>query len=121
MPTSGIPRAVEIRIDHLLTHTAGFPEEVPDTAEDDIVGDLWLAAAHTRLLFEPGSSWAYSNIGDGVLGAVFERTTGRSFADTVEEVVLNPAGMAETSFTELQPTRSAIGHVSGVDRQVSGK
>ena len=114
VPGSGIPRAPEIRIEHLLTHTAGFPEEAPDTREDDIVGDQWLAAARSRLLFEPGTGWAYSNIGYGVLGAVIERTAGRSFADVVEELVLDPAGMTETRLGEAQPARSAIGYVGGI-------
>jgi CubicO group peptidase (beta-lactamase class C family) len=110
LPGSGIPAATKIRVEHLLTHTAGFPEEALDTGEDDIVGDHWLAAARTGLLFEPGTDWAYSNIGYGVLGAVIERTTGRSFADMVQELVLGPSRMTETDVRGLQPTQSAIGY-----------
>jgi D-alanyl-D-alanine carboxypeptidase len=114
VPLSGIPRAADIRIEHLLNHTAGFPEEAPDAGEDDVAGDQWLAAARTRLLFEPGADWAYSNIGYGVLGAVIERTAGRPFADVVEELVLDPAGMTETRLRESQPARSAIGYVGRI-------
>ena len=114
VPESGIPRAADIRIEHLLNHTAGFPEEAPDAGEDDVAGDQWLAAARTRLLFEPGADWAYSNIGYGVLGAVIERTAERPFADVVEELVLDPAGMTETRLRESQPARSAIGYVGGI-------
>jgi CubicO group peptidase (beta-lactamase class C family) len=117
LPESGIPRATGIRIEHLLTHTAGLPEEAPDDVEDDVVGDQWIAAARTPLLFEPGTGWAYSNIGYGVLGAVIEWTSGRSFADVVEELVLEPAGMTETRLREARPDRSAIGYENGGDER----
>ena len=111
LPGSGIPRAPEIRIEHLLSHTAGFPEEAPETGIDDVLGDHWVAAARTRLLFDPGTSWAYSNIGYGVLGAVMERVAGQPFAETVEDLVLVPAGMTETRLRDERPDRSAIGYV----------
>jgi len=110
IPNSGIPHAGDILIEHLLTHTAGFPEEAPDD-EDDVVGEQWLANARTPLLFEPGTGWAYSNIGYGVLGAVMEQATGRPFADAVEELVLDPAGMTETRLREAKPPASATGYV----------
>jgi CubicO group peptidase (beta-lactamase class C family) len=119
----GIRYASEITIDHLLTHTAGLIEQGPDTEEDDVVGGHWLAAARTTPLFRPGMGWAYSNVGYGVLGAIIESTTGHSFADVVEELVLAPAGMTETILREVSPDRSAIGYVSGtaaIDDQAVG-
>jgi CubicO group peptidase (beta-lactamase class C family) len=45
------------------------------------------------LLFEPGTSEAYSNTGYVALGAIIEAVTGRSYYDVIEDYVYKPAGM----------------------------
>lgn len=97
LPDSGIEAASEIRIEQLLAHRGGFPEE---TVNDGTDSDSWLAAARVPLQFRPGTAWAYSNVGYALLGAVIEHVTGRSYYEIVDALVFSPAGMAATAFDD---------------------
>jgi len=48
--------------------------------------------------FPPGSCWQYSNAGINTLGRIIEVMSGRSFADFLQERVLDPCGMRDTTF-----------------------
>lgn len=48
------------------------------------------------LLFEPGTSQAYSNGGYVLLGAIIEQASGQSYHDYLREHVFKPAGMTNT-------------------------
>jgi CubicO group peptidase (beta-lactamase class C family) len=50
------------------------------------------------LVKEPGSSFAYSNVGFNLLELVIEKVTGRDFAKYMKEEVLLPLGMEEADF-----------------------
>jgi CubicO group peptidase (beta-lactamase class C family) len=47
---------------------------------------------------QPGEQWRY-NTGAQVLGAVLERTTGKSLEAVLHERILGPLGMSDTAFT----------------------
>jgi CubicO group peptidase (beta-lactamase class C family) len=100
--------ARKIRIEHLLTHTAGlgsyFTPRFTKSSRallrsvDDMMA---LAAADETPLFEPGTSWRYSNTGFLALGKVVECVTGSSYHDVVRENVCAPARMENTECYEL--------------------
>ena len=116
-----------MRVWHLFTHmsglTYGFLNAHPVDAlyraggfEWGTPPDLDLAGVCDRLatfplLFQPGTEWNYGYSND-VLGRVVEVATGRPFADVVQDTVLDPLGMTETTWfvpeTEPRPTRGAV-------------
>lgn len=49
-------------------------------------------------------SWMYSNLGYGLMTLVIERVTGASFAQFVQDRILNPLGMTFTAVGESQVT-----------------
>mgnify|MGYP001812066256 CR=1 FL=1 len=67
--------AEKIRIEHLLTHTAGlggyFSEAFWEASRDRFrtVDEMMELASEETLQFEPGTRWSYSNTGMLVLGA----------------------------------------------------
>ena len=85
-----------------LSHTGGFPFETKVSAALGWNGaPLRVAAAAgaaTPLLFEPGTSWKYSNAGIDVAGAVLERVTGEKIEKHLQRVFFRPLGMKDTTF-----------------------
>lgn len=87
-----------ITVAQLLSHASGlqregdfgywFTADFPDNAA--LLGYL----TDSTLRSEPGTSLHYSNVGYAVLGQLVEQTTGKSFAEALEEGVLAPLGMA---------------------------
>ncbi len=76
------------RIEHVLFHTAGLAAAAVVTG--DVDADL---ARHGPARREPGRVVVPSRLGDEVLAAVVERTTGRPFGRYVEENLLAPLGV----------------------------
>ena len=112
----------KITLHHLLSHTSGLPA-LPTThyamlrslARDDSIDARklrrfgldpdhppldsyeqvldFLATARYRMLGPPGRYFCYANEAFGLLGAVIERLSGRTYESYLEEEVLRPAGM----------------------------
>jgi CubicO group peptidase (beta-lactamase class C family) len=117
------PATRQLRIWHLLTHTAGLtygfhyahpvdelyraagfewtPPEGRDLAE---CCDLW---AGLPLLFEPGSEWNYSVASD-VLGRVVEVAGGQPLDRYFAERIFGPLGMADTGFWVEEPAHGEL-------------
>lgn len=70
--TSGIPNPIPLRWAHLVEEDQGFDE---NTALDRVLRD------NPGLDFEPGTKYAYSNIGYWLLGKIIEQATEQSYVD----------------------------------------
>jgi CubicO group peptidase (beta-lactamase class C family) len=106
-----IPATFEqpITMRHLMTHTPGF--------EDYVLGLFAHKADELRPLEEvlrtqmpvrvlpPGVIASYSNHGTGIAGDVVERVTGQSWADYVEQRILEPLGMKHTLVRQPVPEK----------------
>lgn len=102
LPTS-FDKPITMR--HLLTHTAGFEDELAGliTAPGGDAVSLRNAVAidPPAQIFEPGSTPAYSNYSNGLAAYVAERVTGIPFEDLVQQRIFDPLGM--TTATMAQP------------------
>jgi CubicO group peptidase (beta-lactamase class C family) len=115
--------ARKITVHQLLTHTSGlgdyFNEEYERMSKDRLraVRDYFPLFVQKPLLFEPGSSWSYSNAGFMVLGAIIEKVSGEDYFTYEQRHVWAPAGMRDTGAFELDhdTPNLAIGytHVPG--------
>lgn len=84
-----------ITIHNLLTHTAGLTANLD--LRDKNLAD-WLAI--TVLESNPGESFRYSNAGYHILSKIIEQVSGHSYVDYLEQAILNPLGMRQTSIQD---------------------
>ncbi|MGK5039998.1 serine hydrolase domain-containing protein [Janthinobacterium sp. GB1R12] len=100
-----------VRIRHLLAHTSGLDnvrfwqafslQPAPDTPlAEAFDGGGNLLRVRTR----PGSRYAYSNMGYGLLGMVIERVTGQPYERYLDAQLLQPLGMADSTFAFVSQT-----------------
>lgn len=103
-----------VRLWHLMSHTSGLP--ALGYAENIIRGhvggaDNWLPigndadgltfldGAHEWAIARPGERWLYFNEGYMLLGLVIERVSGTPYPDYVRQHILEPLGMADSTFS----------------------
>jgi D-alanyl-D-alanine carboxypeptidase len=108
LPELELPATVTLA--HLLRHTSGLRDYGPLPEYHQAVrshpGRPWTrqqfldAVLPNGLLFSPGDSWAYSNVGYMLIVDILERVTGRTFAHVLAELVTEPLGLQQTSVLE---------------------
>lgn len=95
---------VRATLEHLASHRAGLPSLPPNLSPasiDDPYADYGVHQLHAyleraELLYVPGSRYAYSNLGAGLLGHLLAARLGTSYAEAVRARVLAPLGLDET-------------------------
>jgi CubicO group peptidase (beta-lactamase class C family) len=90
-----------VTIKHLLTHTSGLPDMLP---ENDALRQRHAPLSEfvdrvftTPLLFRPGTEVRYQSMGILLASAVAEKITGTPFRDFLKKEIFVPLGMARTS------------------------
>jgi CubicO group peptidase (beta-lactamase class C family) len=104
-----------ITIRHLMSHSAGFPEDNPwgdrqlaDTEKD--LNDL----IKGKLSFSnvAGVEYEYSNLGFAMLGYIIHKVSGISYDAYIKQHILTPLGMNNTTyeFTSIPKEKFAFGY-----------
>ena len=113
--TLPIADSAPLTLQHLLTMTAGFPEDNP-------WGDRQLAVTPAALTDfvraglsfsnAPGLAYEYSNLGFALLGQVITRVAGEPYQAYITRELLLPLGMNDTrwEYTEVPPAQLALGY-----------
>jgi CubicO group peptidase (beta-lactamase class C family) len=111
------PRADEVTLHHLLTHTSGirsytdkpgFLDKVNTPIEPD---ELIKSFQNDPYDFAPGKKWHYDNSGYFLLGRIIEKVSGQSYGDFLRKNFFEPLGMADTGVHRagLALEREALG------------
>lgn len=108
----------EITLRHLLSHTSGLPSEPePDDVPTTSLRRHVLEACRTLdPLHGPGEGFSYSNIGYVMVGHLIEVTTGMTWWEAVDSILLGPLG--RTSHFVVGPDADpsiASGHSVNLD------
>ncbi len=95
----------KITLHHLLTHTSGIPNytSFPKFFEERsrnpyTVEEFVKVFADSTLQFIPGETFAYSNSGYFLLGAIIEKVTGKSYEEQLEERIFVPLKTTNSGF-----------------------
>jgi CubicO group peptidase (beta-lactamase class C family) len=91
----------EVRVRHLLTHTSGLPDMVPENnalrAAHAPLSAFLDAIAGLRLDFAPGTRVQYQSMGFAMLAEIVHQISGRSLAEFLRAEIFEPLGMHDTS------------------------
>jgi CubicO group peptidase (beta-lactamase class C family) len=96
------PRAEEVTIRQLLSHTSGV-HSYPGRTEATIVRagisvpDMVKHLAGLGYDFAPGTDFAYSNSGYFLIGAIIEQASGQTFRAFARERLFQPLGLSHTA------------------------
>lgn len=112
-----VPNGDAITIRHVLAHQSGLHDYM---SEDGYSTNKWrgdarfdsyepaelldVAFAHEPDFEVPGSRWHYSNTNYIVVAALIEHLTGESYGEQVEERILRPLRMRDTTVPGDDPT-----------------
>ncbi len=103
------PEPVTLR--QLLTHTAGFEETLKNlfVAHEIDMRPLrtYLVKQMPARIFPPGKVPSYSNYGFTLAGYIVERVSGEKFERYIENHILKPLGMTNSTFDQPLPSKLA--------------
>jgi D-alanyl-D-alanine carboxypeptidase len=109
--------ALDVTIRELLTHSSGLQRDVP--------GTLWSQASfpaqfpdHFSATYPSSTEWKYSNVGYARLGEVIAAAGGEPWARYVEQRILAPLAMADTT---AMPRKDEPGLATGYSRPAPGE
>jgi CubicO group peptidase (beta-lactamase class C family) len=115
-----------ITLRNIMTHTAGFEEQVKDiittNPKEAVPYDQLLKRWVPTRVYAPGSTPAYSNYATSLAGYIVERVSGEPYARYIERHIFAPLGMTRSTMRQplpanLQPLM-ANGYKSGEDEPV---
>src|SRR5688572_22404603 len=109
-PTADAPH---ITIRHLMTHSAGFPEDNPwgDRQLADTDKDL-MEFIGKQISFSnpPGIAFEYSNLGFALQGKIITKVSGMRYQDYIKKNILAPLGMKTTTYEYGEVDAAKLAH-----------
>jgi CubicO group peptidase (beta-lactamase class C family) len=116
-----VPAAKAITVQDTLCHTAGLPFKsgIEQPTLDMVpLRVAVLSHASAPLIHQPDSKYQYSNAGINTAGHVIEIVSGQSFEDFLDQRILKPLGMKDTSFwpTDEQVSRLALSYKANANK-----
>lgn len=106
LPDFGVNGKEVITVRQLLTHTGGL---IPDNSLRDYADGPATAFRRINELkpwVEPGSKFAYTDVGFIVLAEIVRHVTGKDIHEFSQEVLFKPLGMSETGYVPSETLRA---------------
>jgi CubicO group peptidase (beta-lactamase class C family) len=113
-----VPANHPILVREILSHTSGLPfrSSAQLVALDRLpLKDAVRSFAAEPLIFQPGTSYTYSNEGINTAARIIEVVTGMSYEQFMQERLFNPLGMKETTFW---PTAEQVKRLAKQGRRI---
>ena len=88
----------EIKIHNLLTHTSGLTGALADDFDRISKEEYLKQALNSKLEFNPGDNFNYSNVGYSLLAMIIEKQSGISYEEFLNKYLFTPSGMTQTGY-----------------------
>ncbi|MFI6030595.1 serine hydrolase [Amycolatopsis magusensis] len=98
LPEFGVNGKAGISVGQLLTHTSGLEPFLPLWRDWPDKAARVKAVMDVKPMYEPGSTYKYSDLNLITLGVLVERLTGQPLDVRVRERVTEPLGMVDTGY-----------------------
>lgn len=105
VPDTDVSIDEKVTLRRLLNHTSGIPatsfdwkEGTTPTLRQVLCGEAPAANERAVVVTTPGSEHAYSNLGYVVIQQIVEDVTGKPFTTLIQDTVLEPLGMSNSTF-----------------------
>ncbi|ENQ3112664.1 beta-lactamase family protein [Bacillus cereus] len=115
--------ANQITIRQILNHTSGIAEylrskdyDIMDTKKLYTAEELVKMGISLPPDFAPGKGWSYSNTGYVILGILIEKITGNSYAEEVENRIVEPLELSNTFLPGNSTVIPGTNHARGYER-----
>jgi len=107
--------AAPITIQHLLTMSAGFPEDNPwgdrqlDATDEELLKHLSEGISFSNV---PGVTFEYSNLGFALLGKIITNLSGMPYQQYITNHIMKPIGMNDSKweYDEVSKEQLALGY-----------
>jgi CubicO group peptidase (beta-lactamase class C family) len=109
-----VPQERPITVLDLMTHMSGLGDGAgtggmqPPATRKELVANT---TSRSRLLFQPGTAWNYSNFGIGVLGEIIEVVSGKTYPDFMNEKIFQPLGMQDSFYDVPADKQSRVASI----------
>lgn len=125
--TLNIDESNKITIDMILSNTSGLHHDSSsfswaiEELDNDSAEVMARTLASEQLLFEPGTSFAYSNSGFILAGLIIEKITGIEYEDFIKNRILVPLAMhnSTTDIDDFDESNTNYGHFPYFDSYIS--
>jgi len=101
VPEFGVNGKEGVKVRHLLTHTSGLPDQIPENRAyregKRPLSDFVTRICELPLSFDPGTGISYQSSGIAMLGEICERVTGIDLADYLKKSFFDPLGLTDTA------------------------
>jgi CubicO group peptidase (beta-lactamase class C family) len=91
----------EVQVRHLMTHTSGLPDQLPENEKlrraHRPLSAFVEATCKTPLLFPPGTRVSYQSMGTLMLSEIVHQVSGKTIQEFLRREIFDPLGMADTS------------------------
>jgi len=100
-PSQLVPANHPILVREILSHTSGLPfksSAQPGALDTLPLKDAVRSFAAEPLMFQPGTSYSYSNEGINTAARIIEVVSGMPYEKFIQQRLLDPLGMTDTTF-----------------------
>jgi CubicO group peptidase (beta-lactamase class C family) len=106
LPEAPVGPTVRMALSHLTGVQREPPGEIWESMRPPSREELIAGLEDAELVLRPGELWHYSNLAFALLGEIVMRVTGESYADVLQQRILDPLGLTRTSLRPDGPRAS---------------